>query len=611
MKFVETYLTRYHLFHKPHKWFLAFLVSPIHAAEIHYKRKYHLTFAHAKKLFLFDMLLLGSTLFLLVGTIFWFTYDPTVRELVSISISSTEKRVQSGDYTTYTIHYENNSDVTLTDVRIALSLPEGFDIASTSPYTITEQRVFALPNLVSGAQGTVSLSGWFYDVPEQENTITATFSYVQEGETRREIKARQALTTLRGSVLQTVLSTSDTILGQGTTPVTLTLTNTGLRPLSNVTVPLPTGELRIRNIQVPSGTVSGSVWQVGNLDPEASVSLSGTLVSAVARSKQTIPLAITPTIDVRGTTLAQATIAKQLRVSHPAVIIQTTLTDDSATALPGAVVPMNIAITNTGDTTLTNVVLTIPLSNTIQQNSMRQENFGRLTAEGFRITQAEHAALRQLAPGTTAIIPIRIPVSFSPTGTHIRLFITPSIKATIPTVPQSVFTYTADASPEVKIGSQLLLQASSRYYTNEGDQLGRGPLPPKVGKETKYWVIIELQNTSNKIQNLSLNATLPNYVTWTGKSSVSHGADVTYDNASRRMSWRLNSLSPYQTVGIYVELSITPTPADRGTTPVLLENIRATANDVFIEAPIFRTHPPIDISLPNDVTGQQKGVRVQ
>ena len=55
MKFFEEHLTIHHFFHAPHKWFLALLISPIHAAEMHYKRNYHLRFAHARKLFLFDI----------------------------------------------------------------------------------------------------------------------------------------------------------------------------------------------------------------------------------------------------------------------------------------------------------------------------------------------------------------------------------------------------------------------------------------------------------------------------------------------------------------------------------------------------------------------------
>src|SRR3989339_270956 len=87
MKFVEEHLTTHHLFHKPHRWFLAFLLSPFHAAAKHYANRYHLRYVHAKKVFTFDLLLLFSTLILIGATLFLYTYDPSVTSFVSLTIT--------------------------------------------------------------------------------------------------------------------------------------------------------------------------------------------------------------------------------------------------------------------------------------------------------------------------------------------------------------------------------------------------------------------------------------------------------------------------------------------------------------------------------------------
>ena len=86
MLFVTQHLTRHHFFHAPHKWFLALLISPIHFAEIHYKKKYHLNFKHAKKLFAFDMILLSSIIVLIIATSFWFFYNPNIVDQINLSI---------------------------------------------------------------------------------------------------------------------------------------------------------------------------------------------------------------------------------------------------------------------------------------------------------------------------------------------------------------------------------------------------------------------------------------------------------------------------------------------------------------------------------------------
>ena len=57
-------------------------------------------------------------------------------------------------------------------------------------------------------------------------------------------------------------------------------------------------------------------------------------------------------------------------------------------------------------------------------------------------------------------------------------------------------TFTGDAA-ELPVATEVAMQNSIRYYTEEGDQLGRGPLPPQVGETTKYWVFVQITNTTN------------------------------------------------------------------------------------------------------------------
>ena len=166
-------------------------------------------------------------------------------------------------------------------------------------------------------------------------------------------------------------------------------------------------------------------------------------------------------------------------------------------------------------------------------------------------------------------------------------------------------------SPPLAIGTQILINAELRYYTNEGDQLGRGSLPPQVGKETKYWTLINIQNTTSKIQNVTLKATLPKYVVWTDKTSVSHGQDVVFDPSNRLISWNTSSLNPHETAGVYFELAVTPSPDQIGTTPVLLNNISVTGYDIYTSEQVTRISPNLDISLQTDRVGQQKGTIIQ
>jgi len=99
------------------------------------------------------------------------------------------------------------------------------------------------------------------------------------------------------------------------------------------------------------------------------------------------------------------------------------------------------------------------------------------------------------------------------------------------------------AAPEqFKISTFLKIHAESRYYTEEGDQLGRGPLPPKVGQTTKYWINFFLTASPNAVKDAVIKAHLPAGVIWTGKTNVVEGEPLKFDPLSRTVTWKNNSV---------------------------------------------------------------------
>jgi len=131
-----------------------------------------------------------------------------------------------------------------------------------------------------------------------------------------------------------------------------------------------------------------------------------------------------------------------------------------------------------------------------------------------------------------------------------------------------------------------------------------------VNKETKYWALLKIANTTSKVTDLILTGKLPEHVAWTGKSSVSHGSGIVFNEKTKTISWSLNSIAPQQTVGIYFELALTPTVEQIGTAPIILENITLNATDDFIKEKIARALPDLDVSLMDDLIGREKGTVV-
>lgn len=611
MQFVEEHLTKQHLFHKPHRWFLAFLVSPFHAAEVHYKHKYHLTFRHAKKLFVFDMVLLLSVLVLAVASVFWYRYDPTVLDLVSLSIRSSESRIESGQYVTYTFSYTNHSDATLVSSSLALQLPLGFDIDTAVPAEQfhTDSQTFTLKELAPGANGEVRISGWFFDTPDEQNGIVATLAYRQLDRDVHEVKARQTLTTLRGSVLRAELVGPEALLDQGTATMRLTITNDGSRVLEDITIPLQaTLGFVLEDARPNAGRVENAVWAIPSLAPGASAVLEGRIVTRLGAAERAV-LAFLPSVRVGQATIPQERAAKEFRVLHPRIILEP-LWDAVSSASPGDTPTLAVRVQNDGDSPLESLRLSFTLPSAIVDSAaMGTHNVGRRTGDTFTITADHRADLQSLLPGESRIIPATIPIRHVPEGTDVELVIPVQLTAHVRGTDGGTYQGAANSN-SLDIGTQLLVNAEARYFTPEGDQLGRGPLPPEVGKETKYWVLLRLTNTTSDARNMRLSAELAPGVTWTGRASVSHGVEPTV-NGSGVVTWSLAYVPAHTSVGIHAELSVTPTEGDRGTIPALLQNIRASMVDTVTGRTLERSHRNIDASLTNDALAQERGVVVE
>lgn len=593
MKFVEKFLKKHHLKQNPHKWFFATLLSPIHTAEMHYKKHYHLRFVHARKLFLFDMFLFLSIIVIFCAGLFWWTYDPTVADLVYLSITPNQERLISGQEITYTIQYNNESDIILTHPTVTLAIPSGLSISNFSPSNILfdqSSHTFTLSSIPAHTSGMITFSGTFFATPHIENTTHATLSYTQKDKEKRERKTSPTITIVRDSIIELTINMPDQVLNNSPLPFTLDIQNNGDVNVFNIMIPLsPPPHTTIQPGIPTMGYVQDNIWYISSLLPKDSAELSSKFIINTTNNITKLVFPLTPVITFDDQHIDQKTVDKDITILHPHIQISSKW--DTSYVQPDTTNQLSIELKNTTDITFTDIDINLP-------------------ATPYSTKQTQHITTLKPQETQTLTLPITIIHTGSTTDIDPVLILTPEITAHISHILQDIYTtqHNTDAIP---IGSNIFLNTKLRYYTAEGDQLGRGPLPPTVGKETKYWAFIHISNTTSHIKNLYLNATLPDYVTWTGKTSVSHGQDVQYDEATKQLTWSHVGLNPHTTAGIYIELAITPTTEMRGTTPTLLQNISFSARDTYIDIPISRTARSIDISLPNDPIGNSKGISVQ
>lgn len=622
MKFFEHHFTKHHFVHAPHKWFFALLLSPIHAAEMRYKKVYHLNFIHARKLFFLDMSLLAAIIFLGATTLFWFFYDPAITDFVHIAISpaahtdeqGAAARIASGDAVAYTLTYENKSDIALVDPVLRVDMPAGFIVERAFPKEQYNAGItsFELPDIPAQSSGTVEIGGIFFGQPDKEERISATLSYEQPDRAVREQKNASTLVVLRGSRLETTATFPETILAKGTFPMSIAVKNTSDRPMYDITIPFsidPSLTLASPDSAVEQ-TKDG--WYIPVLAPNMAVQIDGSVLADITERIDTKSIAAAGVVRTNGVAFAQEPVRHTFAIIRPEIALSAQWTNAETIARPGDILEINLTLQNTSNAEFNNLSITIPTIGSIVDTArLGQLNAGRIVEGSYMLRAADNPALRALSAGDTVRLALDIPIrSFPQGGTDMTFLLPIEVRGFVAGVADAVYS-TQTESPGIAIGTALHLSTELRYYTNEGDQLGRGPLPPQVGEQTKYWVMIVLSNGTSFVSDARVSARLAPGVAPTGRSSVSLGNDVSYDSKTQTVSWSHSGIGPYQQVGIYFEVGFTPSAAQRGTTPTLVERINASARDTYINTHIETADGTLDTSLPDDPIGRQKGTTVR
>jgi len=159
----------------------------------------------------------------------------------------------------------------------------------------------------------------------------------------------------------------------------------------------------------------------------------------------------------------------------------------------------------------------------------------------------------------------------------------------------------------LKLITDLKITAAAYYNSQQGDQLGSGPIPPMLGLPTNYWIFFEVSDNDNDLNNLTISAKLPEGVTLTNHKTLSAG-EFNYDESQKRITWtvkKVNIDDTHYQVGFEVQLL--PLTKQVGLSPLLLTNVSYLVTDAYTSEKLSGKLPYIDTSLPLDVINKGQG----
>jgi hypothetical protein len=568
-----------------------------------YARYYHAEHPHRHWHILVDITLVTIIALLLGLTLYAFFFTGTrSNQRIALQATTEPTLVRSGDVTTFSVAYTNDNSFPLEAVTLTLNIPSDFTVQTATPTTYTEeQSTFLLGTLASGATGHVSLTGQFVADVGAIESIFASMSY--DGTWGRKTTTATFPVRIAASVFGSTMTLPDTIVHDGVTPFSLTYINRGRATLTAATIePFFGDDYTLVESSLP--LVDGR-FVIASLRPGEEGIVRG-LVRIRGDGEAQKTIATRCYVETRQLCVRDASFT--VRMVYPAVDVQTEL--DVPFVTPGRAQEVVVTFVNNEEETLVDLAIMLDATD---------DRFITQVTEATKETHADFAAV-PAGESRVAIFPLtlreglerRVLVETEEANPRVR--IGASIRAHRSSDPRVVLTI--DDVVIAPVSSDLGVEATARYFSREGDQLGRGPLPPVVGETTTYWAFVPLRNTYNDLENVVVTATVAPRVEWTGETSVTLGQPLRYDASSRTLTWNVGRVTrftggAYPDVGLAFGLALTPQVDDAEKRAPLLTDITVRARDSATDTEQVAHAPALTTELMHDTRAQGKGVIVR
>jgi hypothetical protein len=543
------------------------------------------------------------------------------------------QQIALGQETTYFINWQNSASEPLATADIRVSFPSDFTPTVTEPKPTGTGLVWRLGSVPFGGRGTITLKGIFAGALGTQTAIQAVGTY-RPASFNSDF---EALSTRQIEYADTVLD--GTIEGPAKSlpgdkiRLAYHLQNRGAEPMSGLEARITLPDGFVRDASSSGAVLDGAVMRmtVGSLAAGASTTLvvTGSFASGVSGN---VPIhAEVGRIGLNGefqpTLKSDATIA----VLAGDLLLKLAVNGSDVDRSIGFGEPLRLSIgyENTAIEDLKGVSIRLiidPIVPTSTQPAAHPakkapssppfldwsqlEDASSGTVSGGAVTwdKSQVGVFEKLLPQQDGSIDLSVPTILHAT-TSTPIGFTILVEATMASVGTTPVSRTIRTAPMTfRFRTDADLAAEARYYSEEGAPLGTGPLPPVVGQTTTYHIGWALTKTTHELSGIRVSATLPQSVAWPDKSIVSAG-DISYDQASRTVSWTLNRMpADVDEAHADFDVQLTPSEFDVGRFADLVNETKFEATDVQINEPIVRTKPALTTELQNDEGAKNKGV---
>lgn len=511
--------------------------------------------------------------------------------------------IAGGDTVPLSLSVTNRNNVPIENATLEIDFPDGTRDATdiTKPYPRYTEDIGSIG---SGQTVNVSAKAALFGAAGDSITLPVSLSYTAAGSNAVFVKKDSYTLSISSTPLSLSVDTlAETVSGK---PLTLTLTvrSNATVPLSNVVVAasaLPFGF----TVSSSSAPFLNNAFLLGTMKPgdAKTLMLTGQL-SGQDRDQRAFQFTVGTAKGPGDSNIAISYMTQSAQVTIAAPFIQTSLALNGSSAT-NLVIAANtrqsaaLSYTNTLSSAITNARIAVQLSGSSVDYASVQTTNGFYDSSTHTVVfdPSTDPSLSSLAPGATGLGTFSFATLPSSSRT-LSPSVTFSVSVSGTRVGQSNVPEAVNASSvqTAKVTSNVALSAYA-FHTS-GPFANTGPIPPKVDTPTTYSIQWILTGQGSAIAGASVNAILPTYVTFTGKTSGS--GSITYDPGSRRVTWTAGDLAQGGSAQAAFQVSVTPSTSQVGSAPVLIGGSGLTAYDRFAGVQITSSADPVTTETKQD-----------
>lgn len=539
--------------------------------------------------------------------------------------------ISSGDEIVCKIKCENKNKATLTNLRIEIKYPEGFTFNKSSIISDNkfQNNNFILPNIKPFGREEFEINGRIIGDEDSIKEISAYVFYEQDNFSSEFDEYANASIKIGASAVNIGISGPKQILPDNDSEYYIKIKNNSKKGIENLRLTLLYPDnFSIKEFSVDPDEHSGDNcwWNISNLTAvgEMEIKIIGVFSKDIKDDQEfNIKLEFSDKQEIYILIAEDAFVSKAIKENVKLDLILNGSTAGQAVSF-GDNLSYSLVYENCGeeeDLKDTNIKMSIKgyqgdkEINLINWESLKDENNGYVKDGEILWTNEEILKLSSFSAGEEGELDFQL--LLNPIKDIVSEIDSDGGDLTIKSFAEIIVGKVEDVAVDMVIKSNeiicdlntnLVFSAQARYFNDDNIAVGSGPIPPKIGEETKYRIFWSIANSLHNTKEVSVKTVLPQNIKWTDRVNTDMG-DLKYSEDNREIIWTISELPiKIKEAKADFEISVTPAEDDLNKILVLINETSLTAIDSKTDSQIFAKNKPLTSDLEFDLIMSGKGV---